>query len=107
MNVPDGWEASQEGPTVILVAKDKSASISITVAPTSGASAKDLAAAFAKELKGTEPKYDKENDTYEFTFNQGVQSTAMLTVEGEEYMLIAITGENAQIPDILRTLEEK
>lgn len=107
INVPDGWETSQEGPTVILVAKDKSASISITIAPTGGASAKDLAAAFAKELGGSEPKYDQENDTYEFTFNKGVESNAVFTVEGEEYLLVVIAGENPQIQDILGSMEEK
>lgn len=107
IDVPSGWEASQDGPSVALVAKDKSASISITIAPTGGTSAKELAAAFAKELKGSEPKYNKDDDTYEFTFNQGVQSNAMFTVEGEEYMLIVVTGENPQVADILGSMEEK
>ena len=108
IDVPAGWTSLQEGPTVILVANDKSASISITIADTNGVSAKDLAAAFAKELKGNEPKFDAETDAYEFKFTSGgVENQATLTVEGKEYLLLTIAGENPQVYDILDTLEDK
>jgi hypothetical protein len=108
INVPDGWGASEEGPTVILTANDNSAAISLTVAATEGMALKDLAAAFSKELNGSAPQYDSENDNYQFTFKKGeVESNAMITVDGKEYCLVAITGDNPKVQEILGSLEEK
>ena len=108
INVPDDWKASEQGPTVILVANDNSASISITVAATEGMSLKDLAAAFSKELKGSTPQHDSENDIYYFTFKKGaVESNAVISVDGTQYCLLVITGDNPKIEDIIGSLEEK
>ncbi|MDR2488178.1 MAG: hypothetical protein LBD42_01550 [Desulfovibrio sp.] len=108
VNVPDGWEASQEGPTVILAANDKSASISITIAETEGMAIKDLAMGFSQALSGSEPQADTESGGYQFTFKKGaVESDALLTVEGKNYLLLVVTGENPQIQNILGSLEEK
>jgi hypothetical protein len=108
INVPDGWAASEQGPTVVLVANDKSASITITVAATEGMSLKDLAAAFTKELNGSTPQHDSENNAYQFTFKKGaVESNAILSGEGKDYCLLVITGDNPKIQDIIESLEGK
>ncbi len=107
VDVPSNWTASEEGPTVTMIAKDKSASISITVDKTNGMSLKDLATAFSKELKGSKPEAD--DDTYTFTFKpgEGVESKAVIAVDGKEYYLFVITGENDQIEDIMGSIEDK
>ena len=108
IDVPSDWTASQDGPTVILVANDKSASISITVAPTGGASLEDLAKAFSKELNGSAPKAS--NDGFEFTFNAGaVPSQAFIADDPntKEYVLVAVTGENPKVGEILNSMQEK
>ena len=110
IDVPADWTASQEGPTVILVANDKSASISITVDATGGASVKDLAAAFSKELGGSEPKPESESGGYEFTFSKGeAESQALIVVDDEtkEYAMFVVTGDNPKIGDIINSLEDK
>lgn len=110
IDVPADWTSSQEGPTVILVANDKSASISITVDATEGASVKDLAAAFSKELGGSEPKPESESGGYEFTFTKGAaESQALIVVDDEtkEYALFVITGDNPKIEEIINSLEDK
>ena len=66
VDVPDDWTAAQDGTTVSVTANDKSAAISITVDATDGMSLKDLAAAFAEKLKGSDLK--EEDDVYSFTF---------------------------------------
>jgi hypothetical protein len=109
VNVPAGWETSQEGPTVGLVAKDQSASISITVDDMQGKALKDLAAAMSQELKGSAPQANPEGG-YEFTFKQGeVESSVFISADdnGKQYYMIVVTGENPQIAEILNSLEEK
>ena len=108
IDVPGDWTASQEGPTVILVANDKSASISITVGPMEGATLEQLAQAFSKELKGSAPKAG--NDGFEFTFGPaGQQSQAFIAdnPDTKEYVLIAVTGENPKVGEILNSLQDK
>ena len=109
VNVPNGWSSSQDGDTVILIADDKSASVSITVASTNGMSLKDLADAFVKQLKGGNlQKVD--DDGYTFTFKAGdgpIESTAIITSDDKEYFLFVTTGEHAQFEDIMNSIEDK
>ena len=108
IDVPSDWTASQQGPTVILVANDKSASISITVGPMEGASIEDLAKAFSKELKGSAPTAT--DGGFEFTFTSGaVPSQAFIAdnPDTKEYVLVAVTGENPKVGDILNSLQDK
>ena len=108
IDVPSDWTASQEGPTVILLANDKSASISITVGPMGGASLEDMAKAFSKELKGSAPTAT--DGGFEFTFNAGAVSSQAFIADNpdtKEYVLVAVTGENPKVADILNSLQDK
>ena len=58
VDVPDDWTATQNGTTVGIVANDNSAAVSVTVDKRDGMEAKDLAAAFAEKLKGSEPVFE-------------------------------------------------
>ena len=66
VDVPDDWTATQNGTTVGIVANDNSAAVSVTVDKRDGMEAKDLAAAFAEKLKGSEPVF--EDNVYHFDF---------------------------------------
>lgn len=107
IDVPADWTSSQNGPTVILIANDRSASISITVAPTEGATLDVLAKAFAKEFKGSDPVAS--NGGYEFSFKGTAESHALIleNPDTKEYVLVVITGENPKVPEILNTLQDK
>lgn len=98
VDVPEGWGANQEGPTVILIKNDHSASMSISVAPTEGMNRKALAEAFVKELNGRDLERDDDGDyTFTMTNANGVDSHALLTGDDEEYCLFVMTGiENAR-----------
>ncbi len=108
ISVPDGWTATLDGDTLGMVANDKSASMSVTVDKTDGASLKDLASEFSKQLKGTKPTRDK-SGYYEFTFksSKGIESNAMVTGDKKEYVFIVVTGKHAQIKDILLSIDIK
>lgn len=108
ITVPDGWTATQDGTTVGIVANDNSAAISITIDGADGASAKDLAAAFSKEMKGTKPKRDKDGD-YEFTCKNanGIESDVFVSVDNDEFMLTMVTGEHPQLRKILNSIKYK
>lgn len=107
VDVPDDWTATQDGTTVAVVANDKSAALSITMDKREGMEAKDLAAAFAQKLKGSEPVL--EDDVYTFTFknDSGVESKAILNTEDDKYLMLVITGQNPKLEALIDSIQEK
>ena len=107
VDVPDDWTATQNGTTVGIVANDNSAAVSITVDKRDGMEAKDLAAAFAEKLKGSEPVL--EDDVYHFDFKNeaGVESRAILNTEGDNYLLLVITGQNPKLEALIDSIPGK
>ena len=66
IDLPSGWEVQREGITVAFIAKDKSATMMVTVESTvgmfsEGMSAQELAEAYAEELKGSKPVMEDPN----------------------------------------------
>ncbi len=110
IDVPDGWTAEQDGETVGIVKDDNSAAMSISVDTTDGASLKEIADEFFKELNGKNLQADNNVYTFEFTNANGVVSKAILSGEGSQYCLFVITGaENApeEISKMLDSVVEK
>ncbi len=107
VNVPDGWEASETGNVVALLAPGHTAALSIAVDDSQGASGEVLAQAFAKQLNGTAPEAI-DDDGYQFTFKNpsGIESRCLLYTEDNQYMLVTMTGENDAFGDIIGSLEE-
>ncbi len=107
VDVPDDWTATQNGTTVGIVANDNSAAVSITMDKRDGMEAKDLAAAFAEKLKGSEPVL--EDDVYHFDFKNeaGVESRAILNTEGDNYLLLVITGQNPKLEALIDSIQGK
>ena len=107
VDVPDDWTATQDGTTVVVVANDKSAALSITMDKRDGMEAKDLAAAFAEKLKGSEPVL--EDDVYHFDFKNeaGVESRAILSTEGDKYLMLVITGQNPKLEALIDSIQGK
>ena len=107
VDVPDDWTATQDGATVAVVANDKSAALSITMEDREGKEPKDLAAGFAQALKGSEPVL--EDNVYTFTFKNeaGVESKAILSTEGDKYLMLVITGENPKLEALIDSIQEK
>ena len=96
VNVPAGWTAEKDGETVGIVKNDNTASMSITVDATDGASAKEIAEAFASELNGKNLKASNGGYTFTFDNGNGVSSEAIIVTDGGKYALIVVTGgENA------------
>ena len=107
VDVPDDWTATQNGTTVGIVANDNSAAVSITMDKRDGMEAKDLAAAFAEKLKGSEPVL--EDDVYHFDFKNeaGVESRAILNTEDDKYLLLVITGQNPKLEALIDSIQGK
>ena len=107
VDVPDDWTATQNGTTVGIVANDNSAAVSITMDKRDGMEAKDLAAAFAEKLKGSEPVL--EDDVYHFDFKNeaGVESRAILNTEGDKYLMLVITGQNPKLEALIDSIQGK
>ena len=110
VDVPAGWTANKDDETVGIVKDDKSASMSITVDSTEGATLKELADAFVEALKGKKLKAEGDGYTFEFDNGNGVTSRAVLNGDKKNYALIVITGaENApdEVMSIINSLQEK
>lgn len=106
INVPDGWSASQDGSTVTVLANDKSAALTFTIEDNDGTPIKDLADAFAKQFKATEPEVD-EDDTYYFTFKNpsDVDCNVILYGDDDEYLMLVMIGEHPDMEGIIDSLE--
>ncbi len=110
--VPDGWTASQNGPTVIFTKNDNTSSLTITVDESGGANAAQLAEAFVGEFEKTgqfseitKPEADKDGDySFDMTNKQGVVSNCLLRVDGGKYMLMVISGAEHGGDDIMKIL---
>ncbi len=110
VDVPEGWTAEQDGETVGIVKNDNTASASITVDGTDGASLKEIADAFVEALNGKNLQAVDGSYQFEFDNQNGVNSKAFLSGDDKNYALIVVTGlENAQddISRMIDSLQEK
>ena len=116
MDVADGWTPSVDGPTAVVAKNDNTASLSVTIMPAEGTSAKDFATAFVEELKKSftsvsAPSEDTDGSyMWEMTNANGVKSTAALAVEDGNCKLVVMTGLEAAGDDIVKmlgTIKEK
>ena len=112
VDLPSGWTIEREGITVAFIAEDKSATMQVTVEPIAriskeGISAKELAEAYADELKGSRPEME-ENDPnyYSFTFlsPEGQESEASIVVSGRRFYLITISGRNKDLAGMVESI---
>lgn len=107
VDVPQGWEASEDGSVVALLAPGHVAALSIAVDSAENMSPEVLASAMASQLKGSSPT-PTDDGGYEFSFQNpsGVESHSLLYVEDNEYILITMTGNHPDFVRILQSLED-
>lgn len=105
IDVPAGWTATQDGETVGIVKDDNAAAVSISVDSTDGASLKELADAFVKELNGRNLNFVDNTYQFEMTNANGVDSKAILSGDDKMFALFVITGAENARDDILKMLD--
>lgn len=104
IDVAPGWEYSDNGQgTAIVIAPDKSASISITKLPAAGLTVEKWAEDLSKAHKGTTPEDAGGSMVYQF--NDG-KTTVMVVLEDDFVGIIAITGEHEDIGDMMGSIED-
>lgn len=110
VDLPPGWDVEREGITVAFIARDKSATMVVTVESTTGTftegmSAEELAEAYAEELKGSKPEKEEPN-YYSFTFKspEGVESEASIVVVDKKFYLITISGKNKDLAGMVESV---
>jgi hypothetical protein len=103
IDLPPGWDIQREGATAAFIARDKSATLVVTVESTAdtffeGMSAEELAEAYAEEFKGSKPVKADPN-CYSFTFKspEGVDSEASIIVMEKRFYLITISGKHKDL----------
>jgi hypothetical protein len=106
MTVADGWTAALDGDTAVLVAKDKSAALTVLTAEKKGKSLQELANALSQEYFGTTPKL--ENGSYLFSFTSAaMENIAIVAGKGERYFFFIITGTHDELQNMLDSWKEK
>ena len=112
VEVPPGWTIEREGITVAFISEDSSANMQVTVEPIAhlfkeGITAKELAEAYADELKGSKPEMeDNDPNYYSFTFNSpdGVESEASVIIAGRRFFLITISGKHKDLAGMVESV---
>lgn len=112
VELPPGWNIEREGITVAFISEDKSANMQVTVEPIAhlfkeGITAKELAEAYADELKGSKPEMeDNDPNYYSFTFNSpdGVESEASVVIAGRRFYLITICGKHKDLAGMVESV---
>ena len=106
VDVPAGWTATEEDGVVFLIAGDKSAALTVAYRETGGAGAQEIAEALAKELGGDTPRQEGEAWLFSFRNEHGVESRAVLSVQGPRFALFILTGESPLLGEILRSVRD-
>ncbi len=107
VDVPDGWTYSQDGAVVALLAPGHTAAISIAIDKTQGMSGKDLATAMSQQLKGTTPIPADKGFRFTFKNKHGVESKSYLSINGDEYIMFTITGQDPHVSQILNSIKDR
>lgn len=108
VDVPQGWEAAEDGEVVSMLAPGHAAAVSIAVDSAEGMTTENLAKTMSTQLKGSTP-VAVESGGYAFTFkNQsGVESKSTLFVNNNQYVMITVTGNHPDVPKILQSIKDK
>ena len=112
IELPSGWDVRREGITTAFIAPDKSATLQVTVESIArmfkeGLNAKELAEAYATELKGSTPRMeDNDSNYYSFTFTspEGQESEASIVVSGRRFYLITISGKHKDLAGMVESV---
>lgn len=111
VDVPNGWTSQQlpaeSGKGVVLGAPDKSASISIAIAPTGGMTIKDIANAQAQALGG---KAEEMGGVYHITGKMESVDVSVFISDADKgnMVVISIAGNinHPEVEGILDSIEE-
>lgn len=112
VDVPPGWQVEREGNTVAFIAADTSAAMQVTVESITnifkeGMNAKELAEAYAEELKGSEPEMEDGDPNYysfDFLSPEGQEAEASIVVSGARFYLITIRGKHKDLANMVESV---
>lgn len=108
VDVPQGWQATEDGEVVSLLAPGNAAAVSIAVDSAEGMNTENLAKTMATQLKGSSPvAVDAGGFAFAFKNQSGVESKSTVFVNNNKFVMITVTGSHADIPQILKTIKDK
>jgi hypothetical protein len=108
VDVPQGWDAAEDGEVVSILAPGHTAAISIAVDSAEGMTTENLAKAMSTQLKGSAPvAADAGGFAFTFKNQSGVESKSTLFVNNNQYVMITVTGSHPDVPRILQSLKDK
>jgi len=108
VDVPQGWEAAEDGEVVSILAPGHVAAISVAVDSAEGMTTENLAKTMATQLKGSTPvAVDAGGYAFTFKSQNGVDSKSTLFVNNNQYVMITVTGSHPDVPKILQSIKDK
>ena len=108
IELPAGWQGSEEGDVVTLVAPDKSAALTVVSQASEGQDVQLVAETLAREL-GAEspPRQDGPSWVFSFANQHGAQSRAVLSQQGPRFVVFIFTGESPHFAEMLKTVQDR
>ncbi len=107
IDIPKSWTVQDDGKAYIFTDFNEQCVINMTVAPHQGASYNELGILLYQSLQGKTPKADDDGFTFSLDTKSNVASTARLTYQGENFVLMVASGTCADFQNIVKSLNMK
>ncbi len=107
IDIPKGWTIKEEVKTYIFMEPKEQCVINLTAATHQGASYNELGILLYQNLQGMKPKSDDDGFTFLVDTKSEIVSTARLTYQGDNFVLMVASGACKNFQDIVSSLTMK
>ena len=108
VEVPRGWQVTEEDDQLTFTAPENAAVVSIIVDTLDGATLKDIAEGTAQALGGSAPVVDADGD-FSFTFKNEHGVDGFVLVTGDEaddfFVVLVVVGEHPDTAGLLNSIQ--
>lgn len=104
LDIPVGWTAHEDGNVVAIFGPHNVAAISIVMDTADGMTARSIADAMSGQLQGTTPRPIPNGYVFTFQNDQGVDSISRISVAGDAFVMVTVTGDHPQVAGILGSI---
>lgn len=107
LDVPDGWLAQEQGPSVMAMDPDQTSILTVTLMPAQDRNTRQLAEYIAESMQGATLK-DEGDDLYSATIDMhGQKSILYVRVMNNKGVLCTTVGNSPELPGIAKSVQLK
>lgn len=104
LDIPEGWTAHEDGNVVAIYGPYNVAAISIVMDTADGMTALSIAEAMSGQLRGSRPRPTPDGYVFTFKNQNGVDSLSRISVAGDAFVMVTVTGDHPQAAGILNSI---